>query len=151
MIKDKILIELARSAKTKVYKEDFADQSFPQKVFSAIWQVEAEVNNGGFSQYFFNDSRASAWFVALALEHIGAPKTANICERAIAAAFPFGSPDDLDSIRSAAADFPNDILEKLYALDKEFYAYPHDLVDLLFVYVKHNPDEFGTLPEPDDA
>src|SRR5258708_4247633 len=77
--KDKILIELSRSAKTKVYKEDFANQSFPQKVFSAIWQVEAEVNNGGFSQYFFNDSRASAWFVALALEHVGAPKTANIC------------------------------------------------------------------------
>jgi hypothetical protein len=134
-----------------VYKEDFANQSFPQKVFSAIWQVEAEVNNGGFSQYFFNDSKASAWFVALALEHIGAPKTANICERAISAAFPSGLPDDLDSIRSAAADFPKDILEKLYALDKEFYSYPHDLTDLLFAYAKRHPDEFGSLPEPDDA
>ena len=151
MIKDKILIELARSAKTKVHKEDFANQSFPQKVFSAVWQVEAEVNNGGVSQYFFNDSRASAWLVTLALEHIGAPKTANISERAISAAFPSGLPDDRDSIRSAAADIPKDILEKLYALDKEFYSYPHDLTDLLFAYAKRHPDEFGTLPEPDDA
>ena len=150
MTKDKILIELSSSTKTKVYKEDFANQSFPQKVFSAIWEVEAEVNNGGFSQYFFNNSRASAWFVVLALEHVGAPKTASICERAIAVAFPSGLPEDLDSVRSAANNFPKNVQEKLYALDKEFYAYPHDLVDLLFAYVKQNPDEFGTLPEPDD-
>ena len=147
MTKDKILIELSSSTKTKVYKEDFASQSFPQKVFSAIWEVEAEVNNGGFSQYFFNNSRASAWFVALALVHVGAPKTANICERAIAVAFPSGLPEDLYSIRSAANNFPKNIQGKLYALDKEFYAYPHDLADLLFAYVKLNPDEFGTLLE----
>jgi len=151
MDKDKILIKLSESGMTKVWKEDFAKQSFPQKVFSAIWQVEAEVNNGGFSQYFFNNSRASAWFVALALQEIGAPKTASICERAIAAAFPSGLPDDLDSIRSAAAHFSEDIREKLWTLDKEFYTYPHDLTELLFTYVKRHPDEFGSLPEPDDA
>jgi len=151
MDKNKILIKLSESAMTKVWKEDFAKQSFPQKVFSAIWEVEAEVNNGGFSQYFFNNSRASAWFVARALEEIGAPKTANICKRAIAAAFPSGLPDDLDSIRSAAADFSEDIREKLWALDKEFYSYPHNLTDLLFAYVKRHPDEFGSLPDPDDV
>ena len=69
----------------------------------------------------------------------------------IAAAFPSGLPNNLDSIRSAADNFSRNIQEELYALDKEFYAYPHDLVDLLFAYVKQNPDEFGTLPEPDDA
>jgi len=151
MDKNKILIKLSESAMTKVWKEDFANQSFPQKVFSAIWEVEAEVNNGGFSQYFFNNSRASAWFVARALEEIGAPKTANICKRAIAAAFPSGLPDDLDCIRSAAADFSEDIREKLWALDKEFYSYPHNLTDLLFAYVKRRPDEFGSLPDPDDV
>lgn len=98
------------------FAEDFAGQSFPQKVLSAIWRMEAEVNNGGFSQYFFNSSRASAWFVVAALEEIGAPKTASICERAIATAFPYGLPEDLDSIRSAAADFPEDTVEKLWTL-----------------------------------
>jgi hypothetical protein len=149
MDKNKILIKLSESPMTKVWKEDFAKQSFPQKVFSAVWEVEAEVNNGGFSQYFFNNSRASAWFVTLALEEIRAPKTANICERAISVAFPPGLSDDLDSIRSFAADFPKDILEKLSALDEEFYSYPHNLTDLLFTYVKLHPDEFGSLPELD--
>ena len=92
MTKDKILIELSSSTKTKVYKEDFANQSFPQKVFSAIWEVEAEVNNGGFSQYFWNSSNESAHFVVQALEMIGAPQTASICHRAVAAAFPQGLP-----------------------------------------------------------
>jgi hypothetical protein len=75
--KNDILIDLSESEKTRFGKEAFARQSLPQKVFSAIWSVESEVNNGGFSQYFVNDSAESASFVVEALETIGAPKTAN--------------------------------------------------------------------------
>jgi hypothetical protein len=78
---------------TKVGKEEVSDQSLPQNVFSAIWEVEFEVNNGGFSQYFLNDSVESASFVVSALEQISAPQTENICQRAIAIAFPGGSPE----------------------------------------------------------
>jgi hypothetical protein len=60
------------------------------KVFSSIWAVESEVNNGGFSQYFLNSSSETAGFVVEALETIDAPRTADICRRAIAAAFPDG-------------------------------------------------------------
>src|SRR6185437_17005777 len=74
--KNEILIGLSESEKTKFGKQDFALQSLTQKVFSAIWAVESEVNNGGFSQYFSNDSAESASFVVQALETIGAPKTA---------------------------------------------------------------------------
>jgi len=49
MDKNKILIELSESNRTEFGKEDFDKQSLPQKVFSAIWSVEAEVNNGGTS------------------------------------------------------------------------------------------------------
>jgi hypothetical protein len=56
------------------FRHRFAQQSLPQKVFSAIWEVESEVNNGGFAQYFSNDSAESASFVVEALEKIGAPK-----------------------------------------------------------------------------
>jgi hypothetical protein len=73
MTMDKILIALASSPVTKVGKEPFTRQSLPQKVFTAIWKVEAEVNNGGFSQYFWNSSNESAHFVVQALEMIGAP------------------------------------------------------------------------------
>jgi hypothetical protein len=149
--KGQILIALCKSEKTSFGKVDFDAQSFPQKVFSAIWSVEDEVNNGGFSQYFQNWSSETAGFVAEAFETIGAPRTAEICRRAIGIAFPEGLPSDPEAISSAASDFSEEIGEKLYALDQEFYQYPHDLTGLLFAYVSKHPEEFGKLPEPDDA
>jgi hypothetical protein len=151
MTKDHILISLSESEKTAVGKKDFASQPAPQKVFSALWEVESEVNNGGFSQYFVNDSAESACFVVEALNTIGAPKTADICRRAIAAAFPSGLPESAEAIRSAAADFSDEVLEKLEPLDQEFFSYPHNLSDLLFAYVSRHPEEFGVLPKPDDG
>ena len=151
MNKNEILIGLSESENTRFGKEDFAVQSPPQKVFWAIWAVESEVNNGGFSQYFSNDSAGSASFVVQALETIGAPRTANICNRAVVTAFPGGLPTTVEAIRSVANDFPEEILAELEPLDQEFFAYPHNLTDLLFAYVSAHPEEFGTLPEPDDV
>ena len=74
--KNHILILLSESEKTSFGKEEFSRQSVPQKVFSAIWAVESEVNNGGFSQYFLNGTGDSTPFVVAALETIGAPITA---------------------------------------------------------------------------
>jgi hypothetical protein len=151
MNKNRILIQLSESERTSFGKKEFAEQSLPQQVFSAIWAVESEVNNGGFSQYFLNSSAESASFVVEALETIGAPKTASICNRAIATAFPAGLPATVETIRSAAADFPNEILKSLETLDQEFFAYPHNLTNLLFAYVSGHPEEFGIPPKPDDA
>jgi hypothetical protein len=150
MDKNAILIELSESDLTKFGKQDFARQSLPQKVFSAVWAVESEINNGGFSQYFLNQSAETASFVAQALRTIGAPKTASICDRAVAIAFPAGLPDRMESIRSTASDFSDEVLEKLDGLDREFFGYPDDLTDLLFAHVRQHPEEFGALPEPDD-
>jgi hypothetical protein len=151
MDKNGILISLSESGKTSFGKEDFSTQSIPQKVFSSIWAVESEVNNGGFSQYFLNNSSETAGFVVEALETIGAPNTADICRRAIAVAFPGGLPSDPDAISAAASDFSDEVDEKLDALSEEFFGYPHDLTKLLFAYVSKHPEEFGELPEPDDA
>ena len=149
MNKNEILILLSESENTRVGKEEFDRQSLPQKVFSAIWTVESEVNNGGFSQYLLSGSE-SASFVAKALEIIGAPKTASICARAIGAAFPLGLPLTPEAIRLAAADFSDETLQRLEPLDQEFFGYPHDLADLLFAYVSEHPEEFGVIPKPDD-
>lgn len=148
--KNQILISLSSSEQTSFGREGFARQSFPQKVFSAIWGVESEVNNGGFSQYFLNSSAESSSFVVQALETIGAPETANICKRAIATAFPVGLPGS-EEIRAAAASFPAEVLDALEPLDQEFFSYPHDLTGLLFAYVSQHQEEFGRLPNPDDA
>jgi len=148
--KNNILITLSESDKTQFGKQDFESQTTPQKVFSAIWAVESEVNNGGFSQYFLNDSCETASFVAEALKTIGAPQTADICKRAIAAGFPADLPKTSEAISKAASAFSDEVLEHLQTLDNEFFAYPHDLTDLLFAYVSMHPSEFGTLPKADD-
>ncbi len=145
MDKNQTLIMLSMSDRTAFGRQEFARQSPPQKVFSAIWAVESEVNNGGFSQYFQNSSCETAGFVADAMDMIGAPKTADICRRAVRTAFPRELPSSPEAISAAAEDFPPDIEEALSHLDEEFFAYPHNLTELLFAYLSGHPDEFGLL------
>lgn len=146
MNKNRVLIELSESPRTKFGKEDFAAQSLPQKVFSTIWSLESEVNNGGFVQYFQNSSGETAPFAVQALESIGAPQTAGICERAIARAFSNGLPKTAEEIALAAQTIGSEAIEDLERLDAEFMAYPHDLTELLFDYVSKHPGEFGPVP-----
>jgi hypothetical protein len=147
LTKNEILIKLLESESTRFGKEDFAAQSFPQKVFSSIWALESEVDNGGFSQYFLNSSSETAYFVVEALRSIGGEQTAHICERAIAIAFPYGLPSDAGQIASAAAEFSEELLATLHPLDQEFYRDPDNLTELLFAYVAKHPEEFGNLVE----
>jgi hypothetical protein len=148
--KNHILISLSSSEKTSFGKQVFACQSEPQKVFSAIWAVESDVNNGGFREYFLN-SPESASFVVEALERIGAPQTAAICKHAIDTAFIDGLPEAEEAIRTAATSFPDEVTAALEPLDQEFFSYPHDLTDLLFAFVSRHPEEFGQLPKADNA
>ena len=151
MDKNGILIALSQSDRTDFGKDNFISQSIPQKVFSSIWALEAEVNNGGFSQYFFNSSRETAGFAVEALKSVGAVQTAELCKQAIAVAFPNGLPADLGLIHSAAADFSDETETGLRELDRQFYQYPDDLTDLLYKYVSEHPDEFGELPSTGTA
>jgi hypothetical protein len=148
MNKNSILIALSESDKTKFGREEFGTQSVPQKVFSSIWALESEVNNGGFSLYFRNSSSETASFVPEALDSIGAPGTADICRRAINCAFPAGVPSTSEAIGSATARLDNELLDKLGELDSEFFVYPHNFTDLLYAYVSEHPEEFGELPQP---
>jgi hypothetical protein len=122
MNKNAILISLSESPQTKFGQEDFETRSFPQKVFSAIWAVESEANNGGCKQYFFKASGETANFVQEALETVAAPRTADICNRAIASAFPPGLRATAKELSFSAGDFPKEILEELELLDEEFFA-----------------------------
>ena|SRR5688572_23588102 len=145
MEKHQILIRLSESKHTKFGKEDFKNQSYPQKVFSAIWSLESEVNNGGFSQYFINSSAETAFFIVEALTAIGALNTAKICKKAIEEAFPESLPETDTEISKLALEFNEYTIERLDELDGEFFNYPDNLTDLLFDFVKKYPEEFGLI------
>jgi hypothetical protein len=52
MNKNSFLINLSESTRTDFGRADFANESPVQKVFSAVWALESEVNSGGFSPIF---------------------------------------------------------------------------------------------------
>jgi hypothetical protein len=149
MDKETILYELYKSGKIKTGKEDFVKQSIPQKVFSSIWALEIEVNNGGFKQYFSNPSAETAGFIVQALEIVGALEAADLCKRAIACAFPLGMPADPKKIGRMAESFPEQVEEQLFALDVEFGDCWREFDDFLFAYASAHPEEFGPLPMAD--
>ena len=71
MDKNPYLINLSESPKTDYGKRDFAEQRHEQKVFSAIWELESLVNNGGFKGYFGNGAETAS-FATTALLDVGA-------------------------------------------------------------------------------
>ncbi len=144
MDKNGFLIDLSESDQTDFGRVDFADQSESQKTFSAIWELESQVNNGGFDQYFRNSDSDIIAHAPQALREIGATACAAIVESAIRVIAPI--PDDGDA-RCEALDAAGEDGEKLLdELDSQFYAYPDDLTELLFAFVAKYPNEFGAVP-----
>ena len=114
----------------------------PQKIFYYNQNLEREINNGGFNQYFVNSSGNFAHETILSLQAVGANKTADILIQA-SNQFPEKKvPKDRDAriekveqIESAA----NDIWEDL---DQKFFAYQEDLNSLNLDFVKKYKDNF---------
>jgi hypothetical protein len=103
------------------------DQS---KVTDLVDEPEAEVNNGGSHQFFYNSAGDHTADTIQVLEAIGALHMADIVKRA-AGEFPGGMPP---KERFARQDillglFPN--AAEFQELDDEFYSYPDNLADLL--------------------
>jgi hypothetical protein len=83
MNKNEFLIALSESDRTNLGRSEFSQQPEEQKVFSAVWELEGQVNNGGFEHYFCNDSGGTANFAPTALARIGADKCAVIVLKAL--------------------------------------------------------------------
>jgi hypothetical protein len=122
----------------RFWRLDFDDLSPAERVFRAIWELEGEVNNGGFDQYFFNSSGDTAFAVVDALKTIGAHKTARIAEDANGV-FPRPHPprdrDERQALLDALLPEQKAVLDNL---DEQFYRYPDNLTELLHDYVKRN-------------
>lgn len=118
-----------------------------QRVFATIWQLEAEVNNGGFSQYFFNSDGAQALEAPNALTAIGAVRCAAITSKAIEA-LQVGELNwqDEDVRQAYLLVLPEEVEDRLSALDQAFYDYPDNLSDLLAAFARSHITEFQRGP-----
>jgi hypothetical protein len=113
----------------------------PIQVINFVEELEAEVNNGGFHQYFNNSSGDNTAEAIEALEIIGASAAANLLRQA-AAMFPGNIPpkDRAQRLEILMDKFPD--TDEFDDLDNEFYAYPDDLAGLMSAYKLRFADSF---------
>lgn len=121
----------------------FDGLSRSEQVFSVIWALEAEVNNGGFSQYMFNSAGDQAALAPGALREVGAGGVAEVCER-FYALLPGGAPARTQDERQAqldavAASLGEEQFEQVSAeLEQRFHALEDDLRVRMVDYSRAN-------------
>ncbi|ASK70131.1 hypothetical protein CF168_15415 [Shewanella bicestrii] len=113
----------------------FSNLSEKEQAIYTIWWLEAEVNNGGFHQYFWNSSGEHAVFALKSLNNIGATKTASLLQRAIDVAFNGKLPESRLERQNHLKIDEDSKMGKLGNLDSEFYEYSENFYEMLDVYV----------------
>lgn len=144
MDKNHYLIGLSETPRTDYGKRDFAEQCQEQRVFSAIWELESLVNNGGCKGYFGNGAETAS-FATTALLAFGAHQCAAIVKEALALV-PAPLPTEHDACWDVTHSLPESVASRFRALDDRFFAYPDNLTELLFAFVAAHPDVFGATP-----
>lgn len=114
----------------------------PQKNFFFNQNLEREINNGGFNQFFYNSSGDYSHETLTSLQAIGANKTADILRQAIDQ-FPNSTvPKDRQERQSDLEQIEANANEVWEQLDQRFYAYEDDLNELNLKYVKQHRSSF---------
>jgi hypothetical protein len=147
--KNSHLISLSQSTAVAFGRIPFLSQSNEQKVFSAIWALESQVNNGGFLQYFLSQDGETAAYAPSALKTIGAAKCAALAERTLELAAANPLPADYEQRRLLLDSLTDAVEDALSEVDAEFYEYPDNLTDLPFAYVCAHPATFAIAPNAD--
>jgi hypothetical protein len=113
-----------------------------QRNFYYNQNLEREVNNGGFNQYFINSSGAFAHETINSLRVIGANHTADILQSAIDQ-FPGKKvPSNRDERIDLVGRIEETANEKWEELDQKFFEYKDNLNSLNIEYVKKYRTEF---------
>ncbi len=124
------------------YGDDFSKLTDHQKLFYLNQNLEREINNGGFNQYFINSSGDNAHETILSLNAIGADKTADILQKAIDQ-FPNKTVPKDRGERTEIVERIEEVADEVWNdLDQKFYEYEDDLNTLNIEYVNKYKDFF---------
>lgn len=111
--------------------------------FFATWWLEAEVNNGGFNQYFWNPYGYWAEDAITAFEAYGADEYAEVTKKAVTL---FLSEIDthtefreLGTLEAFSESYKH---TELGDLDNEFWEIKQQLSELRIAYVRRHPEKF---------
>lgn len=140
---NKVILEIGKLITDKLgLNEDLNLLTDTGKIFVYIDTLEREVNNGGFHQFFFNNSGQYSYEALDAYQRIKAFKTADIISKAISL-FPLTTiPKDTELRRQIIDTVDNSIVDEWDKLDQEFYKYEDNISKLLIDFIKLNKDLF---------
>lgn len=114
-----------------------------QKHFSAVKMLEADVNNGGFSQYFFNSYSDHCTDALDGLEAVGASHTAKLLLRAMRCFGDHGPDPDRIKRQQRLSRMIDEHEKTLDELNTEFFEARDDLHVLLMQYIVKHASDFG--------
>ena len=124
------------------YGENMSVLSDAERIFYITQTLEMEVNNGGFSQFFYNSSGDFSNELVGAFTAIGANTTAGICQKAMDA-FGRDIPVDRNERQEMLDELESDELDALLGeCDDAFFAYEDDLNELNYTFVMNNKAQF---------
>lgn len=124
------------------YGDDMSVLSEPERIFYITQTLEMEVNNGGFSQFFYNSSGNFSNELVSAFTAIGADATAAICQKAVAA-FDRDIPVDRDEREEMLDELESEEIDEiLEECDGAFYDYEDNLNELNYNFVMKNKESF---------
>ena len=135
------LIALSEKICPRLWDDGWDTLSHGEQVFACVWQLEAEINNGGFDQFYSNSAGDFAIETVNALEEIGAAHTAEIVRRANGLFDGAKPPKDRDEREEALETIRDDHEDDLEQLDSAFYEYKDNLSELLHAFVMKHRNE----------
>ena len=124
------------------YCEEIEKLNKSQQTFIVIENLEREINNGGFNQFYFNSSGDFSYETVDSLIQIGAKKTADIVKKANSQ-FPDNKiPKDRDKRQDILEQNEDKADEIWETCDNDFYKYEDNISGLLIEFVKANKTDF---------
>ncbi len=124
------------------YGKNLSKLNSSQQVVLIIENLEREINNGGFNQFYFNSSGNHAQITVEYLKKIGADKTAELVEKANSEWPNNEIPIDRTERQSLLEEIENNAEQVWEDCDQKFYKYEDDIAGLLMNFVNVNRTDF---------
>src|SRR6266436_4791635 len=132
---DSIVLAFEEALDQKPARSGIDSLTAEEQVILAVEALEREVNNGGYSQFFFNSSNKYAPIIVDALQRIGCPEAARLTKRAIHIVG-VDPTTRSHSYQNAIAELTPEQDEALGRCDTEYYRVVGDLAGPLFQFIK---------------
>lgn len=121
---------------------DLSGLTRAERVIACLTEVEMEVNNGGFDQYFWNSPGNHATEAVQALRELGAFHTAGLVAEASAQFGPDGPDPDRERRWKQMDGRSQAVRDRWSALDDQFYEYRDNLSSLAASYIRSHREQF---------